>query len=56
MPLEALAERPAVIGLGVEVFHAGLLAQGAQAVHVDWRPPAGGDERLASILARLKGD
>jgi FdrA protein len=45
-----------VIDLGVEVFHASLLAQGAEALHVDWRPPAGGDQRLAAILARLKGD
>jgi FdrA protein len=56
VPHDALAERPAVIDLGVEVFHASLLAQGAEALHVDWRPPAGGDERLAAILARLKGD
>jgi FdrA protein len=56
VPLDARAERPAGIDLGVEVFHASLLAQGAEALHVDWRPPAGGDERLAAILARLKGD
>jgi FdrA protein len=42
------------INVGLESFHASLIGQGAQAVHVDWRPPAGGNEKLAGILARLK--
>lgn len=46
---------PAVVNVGVEAFHESLLLQGARSVHVRWRPPAGGDERLAEILAKLKG-
>jgi FdrA protein len=52
--LERLRMPLAAINVGLESFHASLLAQGAQAVQVDWRPPAGGNEKLASLLARMK--
>ena len=55
VPLADLAGPPAAINVGLESFHASLVAQGAAAVQVDWRPPASGDERLAGILARMKG-
>lgn len=42
------------INAGLESFAESLTAQGAGAVHVDWRPPAGGNEKLMGILARLK--
>ena len=51
----ALSSPLAAINVGLETFHAALAAQGAAAVHVDWRPPAGGDDRLARILERAKG-
>ena len=35
-------------------FTASLAAHGVPVVHVDWRPPAGGDTRLASLLERLR--
>jgi FdrA protein len=54
VPLEAVQGPLAAINVGLESFHASLLAQGAEAVQVDWRPPAGGDERLAGMLARMK--
>jgi FdrA protein len=44
----------AAINVGLESFYESLLSQGAQAVYVDWRPPAGGNERLASLLAKMK--
>lgn len=52
--LAALAAPFAAVNVGLESFHDSLVAQGAAAVHVDWRPPAGGDERLAGILGRMK--
>lgn len=53
--LDRLAPEPfAAINLGLESFYASLVSQGASAVHVDWRPPAGGNERLMALLARLK--
>jgi FdrA protein len=54
VPLESFAA-PAAINVGLESFYDSLLTQGARAVHVDWKPPAGGDERLMEILARMKG-
>ncbi len=54
VPLEAVASPLAAINVGVETFCDSLLAQGISAIHVDWRPPAGGDERLAGILRRMK--
>ena len=44
----------AAINVGLESFTDSLRAQGADVVHVDWRPPAGGDERLANLLTRLR--
>jgi len=51
----ALAAPLAAVDVGLETFHDALRAQGAAAVHVEWRPPAGGDARLARILERAKG-
>lgn len=52
--LEQLTQPLAAINVGLESFYESLTSQGAQAVHVDWRPPAGGNEKLASLLARMK--
>jgi len=45
----------AVINVGLESFRDSIVAQGGTAVHVDWRPPAGGNEKLMAILAKMKG-
>lgn len=42
------------INAGLESFAENLTAQETPVVHVDWRPPAGGNEKLASILERMK--
>jgi FdrA protein len=52
--LETLSKPLAAINVGLESFYDSLVGQGAQAVHVDWRPPAGGNEKLAAILAKMK--
>jgi hypothetical protein len=46
-----LAGPPRVVNIGLEVFAREL--HGLEHVHVDWRPPAGGDPRLTSLLNRL---
>jgi len=38
----------------VDSFTESLVAQAAEVIHVDWRPAAGGDEKLMDILARMK--
>jgi len=45
-----------VINIGIEVFAEDLAAEGIQVVHLDWRPPGGGDHRLAALLARLEDE
>jgi FdrA protein len=53
--LDRFAQTPlAAVNVGLEAFYASLRAQGASAVHVDWRPTAGGNEKLAALLARMK--
>lgn len=52
--LEALTAPVAAINVGLESFHESLISQGARAVHLDWKPPAGGNERLAALLQRMK--
>ncbi len=42
-----------VINIGLESFAQDLKAQGVAVVHLDWRPPAGGNARLAALLAAL---
>lgn len=42
------------INLGLEGFYTDLLDQQVEAVQVDWRPPAGGNEKLMAILERMK--
>ena len=42
------------INVGLESFAQSIKDQGAAAIQVDWRPPAGGDEKLAAILERMK--
>jgi FdrA protein len=52
---ERFSQTPlAAINVGLESFHDSLISQGARAVQLDWRPPAGGNEELATLLARMK--
>ncbi|HEY80503.1 MAG TPA: acyl-CoA synthetase FdrA [Caldilineae bacterium] len=53
--LESLTGPLSAINVGLEIFAESLKDQGAEVVWVDWRPPAGGNERLAAILARMRG-
>ena len=53
-PIDSLlAAKPRVINVGLEGFAHDLEAQGAEVVQVDWTPPAGGDPKLADLLAKL---
>lgn len=52
--LAVLNQPLAAINVGLESFAESLIAQDAQVIQVDWRPPAGGDEKLMAILERMK--
>ena len=48
-----MAEPVEAINLGVQDFADNLEAQGAQVVHVNWAPPAGGDPEIIAILDQI---
>src|SRR5262249_41883754 len=50
---QLLATPPKVVNVGLEGFAEDLARAGVAVVHVDWRPPAGGDPRLRALLERL---
>lgn len=52
--LDSFREPLAGINVGLEIFYDSLKDQGAKSVQVDWRPPAGGNEKLMALLAKLK--
>jgi FdrA protein len=53
--LTVLHQALAAINVGLESFTESLMAQDAAVIQVDWRPPAGGDEKLMAILERMRG-
>lgn len=44
-----------VINMGLESFQRDLSDQGVSSVQMNWKPVAGGNERMAGLLDRLKG-
>ena len=55
MGIIELPERVEVVNIGLERFETAVRDQGAPAVGVDWRIPAGGDAEAVAALARLMG-
>ena len=49
-----LAGPPRVVSLGLDLFARTLAALDVPVVHLAWSPPAAGDPRLATLLARLE--
>lgn len=43
-----------VVNFGIESFFEDLKSQEVKAIHVDWKPVAGGNKKLASMLDMLK--
>ena len=53
-PLHDLLHEPlSVVNIGLEEFSDELMGQQVDVIQVDWAPPAGGDPRLADLLAKL---
>ncbi len=48
-----LAGEVKVVNVGLEGFVADLRDCGIEVMHVDWTPPAGGDPKMAALLAKL---
>jgi FdrA protein len=50
---DLLEQTPVIVNVGLEGFSDEMQARDVKVVHVDWRPPAGGDAELADLLSRL---
>ena len=47
------AKKLRIVNIGLTSFADDLKNQGAEVVHVDWRPPAGGDPEMLKLLEKL---
>ena len=43
-----------IVSIGVDTFYMDMKGQGVNTIHVDWKPVAGGNEKLAGMLSMLK--
>lgn len=57
MSCEALFAQPIrVVNIGLEGFAEDLAAAGVEVIQLDWRPPSGGNPKMAALLASLDDD
>ncbi|MDY0393303.1 acyl-CoA synthetase FdrA [Virgibacillus halophilus] len=49
-----VTERPRIVNVGLKSFTDAIVSNGAPVVHYDWRPIAGGNEKMRKILSLLK--
>ena len=54
--LKIFTEPLRVINVGIEGFAEDLKAAGVEVIHLDWRPPTGGNARLTSLLESLQDE
>lgn len=52
--LQLLSDKPRVVNVGLKHFAETVKQHGGQVVQYNWSPVAGGNKRLAAILAKLK--
>ena len=48
-----LTEKLKVVNIGISTFADDLRSQNVDVVHVDWKPPAGGDVEMLKLLEKL---
>jgi FdrA protein len=51
--VDLLSDQVVVINIGLPEFFESLVDQEIRVIHVDWRPPAMGDEELGDLLNEL---
>jgi FdrA protein len=56
IPITLLQKPFSAINVGLETFVESLTNQDAEVVPVEWRPPAGGNEKMMALLARMKSN
>jgi len=48
-----LTEKLKVVNIGISTFADDLHSQDVEVIHVDWKPPAGGDIEMLKLLEKL---
>lgn len=43
-----------IVNIGLESFYKDLKAKEIDVIHVNWRPPAGGNKKMIKLLDKLK--
>lgn len=43
-----------IVNMGLESFYKDLKNQNVKVIHMNWRPLAGGNKKMASLLSKLK--
>lgn len=51
--MDLLNQEVKVVNIGLREFFESLVQQNVEAVHVEWKPPAQGDQELMDILDKL---
>jgi FdrA protein len=51
--IDLLSKPLVVINVGLFSFSQSILNQGVEVVHVEWKPPAGGDKEMIGLLDKL---
>ena len=51
---ELFGKELVVVNMDLDAFADNLHQEGVKVVRMDWRPPAGGDKRLISLLGKLE--
>ena len=46
-------EEVVVVNIGIKPFYEDLKSQNVRISHVDWEPPAGGDEEMVTLLDKI---
>jgi len=51
---ELFQEELKIINMGLQSFNENLKKQNTKTVQVNWKPPAGGNKKMLSLLDKLK--
>ena len=51
---ELFSSQLSIANVGVDIFAKAFRAQDTPCVHVEWRPPAGGNKKMVDLLSKLK--
>jgi FdrA protein len=51
---DLFSKKLVVVNIGLEVFAKTMKEQNVKTSHVAWKPPAGGDKKLAALLEKVR--